>query len=85
MEASLDAREWDSAERYATALEMYTRVEPLPWAEFCLRRGRVLAAYGRGERGEVVLRELRRLWDEADRIGWKAALPAFERALATAA
>ena len=84
MEVSLNAGDWDGVERYAAALEAYTRPEPLPWAEFRIARARALAAHGRGERGEAVLRELRRLWDEADRIGWMIALPALERALAAA-
>jgi hypothetical protein len=84
MEASLIAGDWDGIERYAAALEAYTRPEPLPWADLRIARGRALARYGRGERGELTLRELRRLREEADRIGWKTALPALERALIAA-
>ena len=84
MEASLIAGDWDGAERYAAALEAYTRPEPLPWADLRIARGRALARYGRGERGEPSLRELRRLREEADRVGWKTALPALERALVAA-
>ena len=84
MEASLIAGDWDGVERYAAALEAYTRPEPLPWADLRIARGRALARYGRGERGEPTLRELRRLREEADRVGWKTALPALERALVPA-
>ena len=84
MEASLIAGDWDGVERYAAALEAYTRPEPLPWADLRIARGRALARYGRGERGEPTLRELRRLREEADRVGWKSALPALERALVPA-
>jgi hypothetical protein len=84
MEACLVAGDWDGAERYATALEAYTRPEPLQWANLRIARGRALARYGRGERGEPRLRELRRLREEADRVGWKSALPALERALVAA-
>ena len=84
MEASLIAGDWDGVERYAAALEAYTRPEPLSWANLRSARGRALARYGRGERGDPRLRELRRLREEADRVGWKSALPALERALHSA-
>ena len=84
MEASLIAGDWDGVERYAAALEAYTRPEPLPWANLRIARGRALARYGRGECSEPTFRELRRLWEEADRVGWKTALPALERALHSA-
>jgi class 3 adenylate cyclase/tetratricopeptide (TPR) repeat protein len=84
MEASLITGDWDGVEHYAAALEAYTRAEPLPWADLRIARGRALARYGRGERSEATLRELRRLREGVDRIGWKAALPALERALAAA-
>jgi hypothetical protein len=44
MQAALAACEHDDAERHATALEDYTRPEPLPWAEFFIASGRALAA-----------------------------------------
>ena len=47
---ALDLGEWDEAERYAEALEDYTRPEPLPWSDFFVARGRALAALGRGRR-----------------------------------
>jgi class 3 adenylate cyclase/tetratricopeptide (TPR) repeat protein len=84
MEASLIAGDWDAVDRYAAALEAYTRPEPLSWADLRIARGRALARYGSGERGEPTVRELRRLREEADRVGWKTALPALERALVPA-
>jgi tetratricopeptide (TPR) repeat protein len=83
MEACLIASDWDGVERYAAALEAYTRPEPLPWADLRIARGRALARYGRGERGEPTLRELRRLREAADRVGWTSALPALERSALT--
>jgi tetratricopeptide (TPR) repeat protein len=82
MEACLRAEDWDELERYATALEAYTRVEPLPWCEFCIARARALAAFGQGQRDAAVLEELRRLRDEAVSIGLMPPLPALEEALA---
>ena len=84
IEASLIAGDWDGVERYAAALEAYTSPQPLPWANLRIARGRALARYGRGERGEPTRRELRHLREEADRVGWKSALPALERALVAA-
>ena len=79
---ALDLGEWDEAERYAKALEDYTRPEPLPWSDFFIRRGRALAALGRGRRDESTKPELERLQAEARRLGYRIALPAIEQALA---
>ena len=84
MEASLRTEDWDGVERHAAALECFTRHEPVPWTRFFIARGRALAAYGRGQRGRATIGGLRRLRDEADRAGLKAALPALDQALAAA-
>ncbi len=81
MDALLGVGDWERVEAYATALEDYTRPEPLPWTDFYIARGRALAAFGRGNRNEASVRELRRLRDEANRIEFKGALPALEEAL----
>jgi class 3 adenylate cyclase/tetratricopeptide (TPR) repeat protein len=82
MEASLMAAEWDEVERYAVGLETYTRAESVPWCEFFIVRGRALVAFGRGRRDEDTVARLRRLSDEGNRMGSKAALSAIETALA---
>jgi class 3 adenylate cyclase/tetratricopeptide (TPR) repeat protein len=84
MEVSLRAGDWDEVERYAQALEDYTRSEPLPWSDFFIARGRTLSAYGQGRRDAEVLQELRRLREEAERVGLKTALPALDAALSEA-
>jgi class 3 adenylate cyclase/tetratricopeptide (TPR) repeat protein len=81
MEVALAVGDFDTVDRYAAALEEYTRSEPLPWTDFCIARGRALANYGRGQRDDLTMRELQRLRDEAERVGFKTALPALERAL----
>ncbi|MDQ4148193.1 MAG: tetratricopeptide repeat protein, partial [Pseudomonadota bacterium] len=81
IEACLNDQRWSEVERYASGLEDYTRDEPLPWSDFLIARARALAAHGRGERGEEIDRELRRLRDQANRAGLKASLPAIEKAL----
>ena len=78
MEACLQSQEWDEVNRYAKALEEYTSAEPLPLTDFFIARGRALARYGRGERGDETMDELERLRDEAERVGIKIALPALE-------
>jgi len=81
MEAALREGKWDLAERYAQALEDYTRDEPLPRCDFFIARGRTLAAHGRGKRDEATMTELKRLHDEASRVGLKLILPSLEAAL----
>jgi hypothetical protein len=43
LEVCPDADDWDGVERYAAALDDYTRPEPLPWSAFFIARGRALA------------------------------------------
>ena len=83
MEACLKSGDWREVERYAAALEDYTRPEPLPQSDFFIARGRVLAVYGRGKRDDATVQELKRLRDEAKRVGLKMALSALEEALAS--
>lgn len=84
IDASLETGDFDAAERYAAALEDFTRPEPLPWSAFFIARGRVLAAWGRGGREAALAAELGRLCDEARRAGLITALPALDTALAAA-
>jgi tetratricopeptide (TPR) repeat protein len=84
METTLNIGDWESVERYAVALEDYTRPEPLPWCDFFIARARALAAWGRGRRDAEALSELRRLREEAERTGFIIALPALEAALGQA-
>jgi class 3 adenylate cyclase/tetratricopeptide (TPR) repeat protein len=81
IEVSLRIGDWGEVERYAKALEDYTRPEPLPWCDFFIARGRALAAFGHGERNPEILAELQRLRDEANRVGLKTALAAVDEAL----
>jgi tetratricopeptide (TPR) repeat protein len=84
IEASLNIGDWESVERYAVALEDFTRPEPLPWCDFFIARGRALAAWGRGRRDAEALAELGRLREEAERAGFMTALPALAAALGQA-
>jgi len=82
MESALNLEDWGTAESYARALEDYTRAEPLPWSDFFIARGRALVAFGRGGRDATTIDELRRLRDQAQRVGWTTSLPEIEAALA---
>ena len=84
MDACLESQEWDDAESYATALTEFTRPEPLPWSDFYTKRGRTLAAFGRGNREDSTMKALQQLRGEAERVGLRMALPALDAALAGA-
>jgi tetratricopeptide (TPR) repeat protein len=82
IDVSLALGDWGEVERYATAIEDYTRSEPLPWSDFFAARGRALALVGRGRPDEGTRRELERLKAEASRLDYRTALPTIEQALA---
>ena len=84
IDACLVAGDWDQAEHHACELEDYTRQEALPWSDFFVARGRALSAYGRGKRNSTLCVELSRLSADGERLGLLLALPAIERARATA-
>jgi tetratricopeptide (TPR) repeat protein len=81
IDASLDSQDWAGAERYSTALEEYTRPEPLPWVDFFVRYGRALATHGRGSRGRQMTCRLEDLVGEAERLGIRSALGPLRQAL----
>ncbi len=85
IEVSLDIGDWQEVERYAVALEDYTRPEPLPWCDLFIARGRALAAFGQGRRDGEALAELGRLREAAERAGILTAIPDLDAALRTAA
>jgi class 3 adenylate cyclase/tetratricopeptide (TPR) repeat protein len=82
MEVAIRYGDWDALERFASALDAYSRSEPLPWSDFFVARGRTLASYGRGNRDGATMQELGRLREEAERVGLKLYLPSLETALA---
>ena len=81
MESCLQMTLWDEVDRYAQALENYTQAEPLPRCAFFIARGRALAAYGRGNRDQHTMLELKRLHDEAKQISLKSMLRGLEATL----
>lgn len=81
IEVSLEIGDWNEADRYATALEAFTRSEPMAWSDFFVACGRVLAAWGRGQRNRENIAEIQRIREEAERVGLKRALSIIDRAL----
>ena len=82
IDVALELGEWDEAQRYAAALEDFTRAEPLPWSDFFAARGRALVALGRGCVDDSTKPELERLEAEGRRLDYRIALPPIEQALA---
>ena len=68
-------------DRYAQALEDYTRPEPLPWGDFWVARGRALAAHGRDTKSTAAIRNTKHVLEEAQLIGMWPAIPALQHAL----
>ena len=62
------------------ALADFMRAEPLPWSDFYVARGSVLSRVARGDVGEPVAREIDRLLEEAESMGYKIALPKLRAA-----
>jgi class 3 adenylate cyclase/tetratricopeptide (TPR) repeat protein len=83
IENCLNIGDWQRVERYASALEAYTRAEPLGWSDFIIARGRALADHGRGKRDKATMSELERLRGEAESVGLKPAIPALDVAVAS--
>jgi class 3 adenylate cyclase/tetratricopeptide (TPR) repeat protein len=82
IEAALAAGDWREAERQAAALAAFTAVEPVPWADFFIARGRALARCGRDGASEADRDTLRRLQDAAGPAGLAIAMRAVQAALA---
>ena len=84
IETALEQHDWHEAERYAQALADYTRREPLPYIDVVVARAKALAALGRGRRDVALAEELGAARDQAKALGWRAALPTLDAALALA-
>jgi tetratricopeptide (TPR) repeat protein len=82
IDLSLTEGAWAEVDRYADRLELSTREQALPWPDFVIARGRALAAWGRGERKNDLVTEIRRLHDLAINHGLGLAAPGLESALA---
>lgn len=74
IDLSLAERDWDAADAYADALETHFHAEPWPWSDFVIARGKALAEFGRRGPADRVVMRLRRLRDEAVRVGLRTDL-----------
>jgi tetratricopeptide (TPR) repeat protein len=81
METCLESVEWDEVERYAKALEIFTRPEPLPWCDFFIARARALSLCGQKRRDGQIRRQLRHLQQTAGDAGLNLANRKIEAAL----
>ena len=79
IDLALDARAWSEAERYADALDAFTKEEPLPRCALLIARGRALAAAGRGRGDRATLEACRR---RAIAMSFAPLVPALDAALA---
>lgn len=82
IDVALELSDWDEMDRYASQLEAYTRTEPLPWSDFFINRGRLLAAVGRGTHDHNQQSALSELLDQGERLGYMSAIPALRKAFA---
>ena len=79
IEASVNSGAWSEVLRYADAVEVFTRDEPLPRMDLLVAVARALAAAGRGEADRDALLACRAT---ATRLKDPAFLPALDAALA---
>ncbi|MEM5310210.1 adenylate/guanylate cyclase domain-containing protein [Paraburkholderia sp. JHI869] len=82
IEAMLSARDPGGVLRYVSALEDYTRREPLPWAELFAARARALARAQQAPTDEAARGELARVRDALLQAGFQQYLAAVDAALA---
>jgi tetratricopeptide (TPR) repeat protein len=75
MEDGWDREDWNAIELAADKLEDFTKPEPLPWSDFHINRGRVLAAWGRGQKDTDYEQRLAQLRYVRRDAGWKIWLP----------
>jgi class 3 adenylate cyclase/tetratricopeptide (TPR) repeat protein len=81
---AIETGDWDALARYTARLKDFTSAEPLELTDFMVRRGQALAAWGKGQRDDQLMRELTALREEAERTGFRTLLPGIDAALGKA-
>ena len=81
IDLSLQTGDWAVVERHASRMEVYTAEQALEWSDFMIAVGRVLAAWGKGERGENHADQIRQLLSIGQQAGLVPLLTALEAAL----
>ena len=83
IDAALAMDDYDGVQRFAAALEEYTRAEPLPWSNFYIERARALVAFHRDPQSPEAVQGLRDVTAFAHAHGFATAAAALDRACAT--
>jgi len=78
----LELGDVDGVEQQCAAIAAYTANESLPMSEFSMARGRALARFGRGERSQGLLDDLRALRSSAAQSEMNTLLPTLDVAIA---
>ncbi len=73
IEDALEREAWPRVEHHAAALERYTAEEPLPYTDWIVARGRLLAALAQAPDDVALRAERDRLKTEFDRLDWRVA------------
>lgn len=81
IEVSLIDQDWEAADMFSDRLSQYFDREPMPWSTFVVRRGRVLAKFGRGLRTVEVKEEVDTLLDLGRGLRMNSAIEQLENAL----
>ena len=81
MDACLKSQLWERVEHYADALEEHTKNAPLPWCDYFIARGRLLASWGRGVRSEDIHQQLMQLKDKSTQYGFEMSKRLIDQAL----
>lgn len=81
IEASLESANWAEVVRFAEALALYTKAEPMPLSDLIIDRARALASHGRGDRHGGMLDQLRELRDRGEKFGYRLFLSKVAEAL----
>ncbi len=81
VDLSLQTGDWAAVERQASRMEAYTAEQALEWSDFIIARGRALAVWGKGERGENHADQIRQLLSIGQQAGLVPLLAALETAL----
>jgi len=74
IDTALRFHQWEDAILFADRLDQFNAQERTPWADFFARRGRVLAAVGKGERGAALLEETQETITLGEKMGYLIAL-----------
>lgn len=80
IDTALHFQEWDDAIMFADKLDRFNIQESTPWADFFVRRGRLLAAVGKGMRGTEQLKEASEIIAIGEQMGLLIALPELRAA-----